>query len=182
MAWHLLDVSVYFLLAQCTIIFRSKSWCHNVNLSYCTSANAYIRVKGQSLDNVMDQKHYLRDLAFTLDLLLSFGINTINKSISPNHHQFCPLSFSLTSRQIHNMFYYSWGLFSFDPPINTVRSQSICLWNTLTCKNCMQTPKNNSCITSSYWLRVSYCFIFMWCGGNTSRALGINQVLVKLVD
>lgn len=64
--------------------------------------------------------------------------------------------------------------------MNTVRSLSRC--NTLTCKSCTQKPKNNSCGTSSYWSRVSYCFLFIWRGGNTSETQGINQRFVKLID
>lgn len=73
---------------------------------------------------------------------------------------------------------WGWGLSLLTQPW-TLQELSRCLCNTPTCKNCTQKPKNNSCDTSSYWLRVSYCFILVRCGGNTSQTLGIKQDLLN---
>lgn len=163
---HFLDVNVYLLLTHCATVFRYKSGPHKPHLCHCTLAHAYIRVKDHCLDKVTG--YYFRDFAFTLNLPTSLGIILLIKCVSLSQQCSCPLIFfSLSSRQIHYVRLWL-GAFSLDSPVNTVRSTSRCLCNTLTCKNCTQKTKNNSCRTSSYWLRVSYCFIFIWCGGNTS--------------
>lgn len=58
-----------------------------------------------------------------------------------------------------------WGHSLSTRPRTQLESMSRCLCNTNVQKNCTRKPKNNSDRTSSYWLRASYCLIFIWCGG-----------------
>lgn len=94
------------------------------------------------------------------------GKDAINKRIS--------LSLYFASQAAGQIQHACWwlGAFSPDSPMNMVRwlqELSRCQRNNPpSSKNSTQQPKNNSCTTSSHWLRISYCFIFMSCGGIAS--------------